>query len=140
MKTKKLIFIAAIATIYIFSANLSAQDDYYKMNNIKSQYYISASRNAVSNNNLSQACILARKAVQANSWSKEAWANYDDIVKKLIKEGKVKDFNMPKTLNANTPNAEVLPPASTPTPVQNNTPAPATSPSPSADAGQYEGC
>ncbi len=126
MKIRKLICIVAIATTCILSTNLSAQDDSYKMNNIKSQYYISASRNAVDNNNLSQACVLARKAVQANSWSRDAWANYDDIVKRLIKDGKVKDFNMPKTLNVNVSNTEVA--------------SPSTSPSPSADAGQYEGC
>jgi len=135
MKTKKLISIVTIATIYIFSANLSAQGDYHNMNNITSQYYIVASRNAVSNDNLSQACILARKAVQANSWNKEAWANYDDIVKKLIKEGKVKDFDMAKTLNANISNS-----ALTIAPTQNKTPTPVSSPSPSEDDGQYEGC
>ncbi len=136
---KRLIFVLIVGAIGIFSINLSAQKNYYKMDNIKTQYYINASRNAVNNNNLSQACILARKAIQANSWSKEAWANYDDIVKRLIKNGKVKDFTMPKTLNSNILGIPTLTSPKQSASVK-STPPPATAPSPSAGGAQYEGC
>jgi cytoskeletal protein RodZ len=133
---KKLIFLLIVGLIGIFSINLSAQNDYYKMDNIKTQYYINASRNAVNNNNLSQACVLARKAIQANSWSKKAWANYDDIVKRLVKSGKVKDFTMPQTLTSNTSKtvAPAQPAQAAPAPT------PAAAPSPSGGGSQYEGC
>jgi predicted ferric reductase len=135
MKTKKWMFIliAGMLGIAVFSVSVSAQSSYYKMNNIKMQYYINASRNAVKNNNLQEACVLARKAIQSNSWNKEAWSNYDDIVKRLVKSGQVKNFTLPKTLNNIS--------ASTPSPAQSTAPSPAqAAPTPSSSAGQYEGC
>lgn len=137
MKTKKWMFIliAGMLGIAIFSVSVSAQSSYYKMNNIKMQYYINASRNAVNNNNLQEACVLARKAIQSNSWNKEAWSNYDDIVKRLVKSGQVKNFTLPKTLNnisASTP-AQSTAPTPAPAPAQ-------AAPAPSSNAGQYEGC
>ncbi len=135
MKTKKWMFIliAGMFGIAVFSVSVSAQSSYYKMNNIKMQYYINASRNAVNSNNLQEACVLARKAIQSNSWNKEAWSNYDDIVKRLVKSGQVKNFTLPKTLNNIS--------ASTPTSAQRTAPTPAqAAPAPSSSAGQYEGC
>lgn len=112
----------------ILSINLPAQNRYYyKMDNIQAEHYIEASRNEVKNNNLSLACLYARKAVQANSWSKKAWANYDDVVKRLINKGKVKDFTAPV---ATTP---IAPPPTAQ--------AQAPTPTSSDDSGsQFEGC
>jgi len=94
MKKNVLIALVLLVAFGIIGAN--AQNRYYyKMDNIQAEHYIAASRNEVKNNNLSLACLYARKAVQANSWSKKAWANYDDVTKRLVNKGKVKDFNAP---------------------------------------------
>ena len=122
MKKNVLIALVLLVAFGIIGAN--AQNRYYyKMDNIQAEHYIAASRNEVNKNNLSLACLYAKKAVQANSWSKKAWANYDDVVKRLINKGKVKDFNAPV---ATTPMA---PPPTT-----------AQAPAPTDDGGMFEGC
>ena len=124
MKKKTVWAIILLLAVGILSINLPAQNRYYyKMDNIQAEHYIAASRNEVNKNNLSLACLYAKKAVQANSWSKKAWANYDDVVKRLINKGKVKDFNAPV---ATTPMA---PPPTT-----------AQAPAPTDDGGMFEGC
>lgn len=106
------------------SVNLPAQNRYYyKMDNIQAEHYISVSRTEVQNSNLNLAIIYAQKAVQANSWSKKAWANYNDIIKKMVAQGGVQDFTAP-----------VMKTPATPPPAQANTPAP------KEGGSQFEGC
>lgn len=125
---KVLIVFSVLLALSIVNVTLSAQNRYdYKMDNIQAKHYIDASRLEVKKNNLSMACAYAKKAVQANSWSKEAWANYDDIVKRLINKGKVRNYkDSPNTVEA----------------VSVQAPAPAPSPTPKASSGAslFEGC
>ncbi|MDX1809299.1 MAG: hypothetical protein R3331_07145 [Sulfurospirillaceae bacterium] len=125
MRKKTVLTIVLFLVVGILSINLPAQNRYYyKMDNIKAEHYINASRVEVQNNNLRLASIYAQKAVQANSWSKKAWANYNDIVKRMVAQGEVEDFNAPVV---NTPK-------NTTPPAQANTPVP-------DDGGsQFEGC
>ncbi len=131
---KRLITLVLIAALGVFAINLLAQNrDFYKMDNIQAEHYINASRTEVNKNNLSLACTYARKAVQANSWSQKAWANYDDVVKRLINKGKVKNFTGSVGSIA------------APAPVAKKVAAPSPAPAPSAPAanaagGQFEGC
>jgi len=123
MKKNVLIALVLLVAFGIIGAN--AQNRYYyKMDNIQTEHYIAASRDEVNNNNLSLACLYARKAVQANTWSKKAWANYDDVVKRLIAKGGVKDFSAPV---ATTPMAEPVEEAQAPAPADDG-------------GGQFEGC
>ena len=121
------IFIPALL-VMLTGVTLSAQNrEYYRLDNIQTQHYISLSRDAVQKNNLTLACLYAKKAVQANAWSKVAWENYDDVVKRLVKSGKVADF----TAKIGTQNSVYKPQRRRRRPV-----------APTADDGQsqYEGC
>ncbi|WP_331774839.1 hypothetical protein [Sulfurospirillum sp. 1612] len=125
MKKKTVWAIILLLAVGILSINLPAQNRYYyKMDNIQAEHYISAARAEVQNNNLNLALTYAQKAVQANSWSKKAWDNYNDIVKKMVEAGGVKDFTAP-VADTMAPPAEVQ----------------AQAPAPSDDDGsQFEGC
>ncbi len=95
MKKEKLIIatLISIAVIGIFSSNLSAQNKQdYKMDEIGAKHYITISREEIDKNNLPLAKVYAKKAIQANTWSKEAWANYDDIVQKLADDGEIQPY------------------------------------------------
>jgi hypothetical protein len=82
-----------ITVIGLFSSNLSAQNKQnYKMDNIGAKHYITISREEIDKNNLPLAKVYAKKAIQANSWNKEAWANYDDIVQKLADDGEIQPY------------------------------------------------
>ena len=86
--------LASLVTIGAFSINLSAQNKQdYRMDNIQAEHYITISREEVDKNNLPLAKLYAQKAIQANSWSKKAWANYNDIIQRLADEGEIEDFD-----------------------------------------------
>ena len=95
MKKKILAFILGFLAITgFFAINASAQNQQsYKMDNIQAQHYITLSRQEVDNNNLPLAKLYAQKAIQANAWSKKAWANYNDIIQRLADDGEIQDFD-----------------------------------------------
>lgn len=82
----KSIIIAMMLASFGFSANE------YKLNKAECEKYIKLSRQEVENSNLSLARAYAKKAIQANAWSKLAWANYEDIIQKLADEGEIPDY------------------------------------------------
>lgn len=96
MKIKKLSILLFISVFYIFSVTSLAQNResrrYYKLDTIQTQHYINMSREEVSKHNLSLARLYAQKALESNVWSKRAWNNYNDIIKRLVKNGQIKDF------------------------------------------------
>ena len=84
---------AILIAIGIFAVNLSAQNKQnYNMDNVQSEHYIKISREQVDKNNLPLAKVYAQKAVQANAWSKKAWANYNDVIQKLADDGEIEEF------------------------------------------------
>lgn len=110
MNSKKLIIGAMITASLIGfgSLNLSASNSQdYKMSKNECAHFIKISREAIDNDNLPLAQAYAKKAIQANSWDKLAWANYNDIVQKIADNGDVPDFGtiLEESEAANAPTA-----------------------------------
>jgi len=88
------LIVAILITVGIFAINLPAQNrQNYTMDNVQAEHYIKISREEIDKNNLPLARVYAQKAIQANAWSKKAWANYNDIIQKLADEGEIKEFD-----------------------------------------------
>jgi len=95
IKRKKLTVIGLVIalTIGLLTTNLFAQNrQEYNMNKAQCAYYVKLSREMVEKDNLPLARVYAQKAIQANSWDKAAWANYNDIIQKIADNGDVEDF------------------------------------------------
>ena len=85
--------LAVLVFIGLFSSTLFAQNKQeYSMNKTLCAHYVKLSREMVENDNLPLANVYAAKAIQANSWEKAAWANYDDIAQRLADNGDLEDF------------------------------------------------
>ena len=94
-KSSKITIVGLVVVVFIglFSTNLFAQNRQdYKMSNVKAEHYIKISREEVEKDNLPLAKVYAQKAVQANSWSKKSWANYDDVAQRIADDGDLGDF------------------------------------------------
>lgn len=91
---KKISFLAAsliLGLVVIFgSLNVSATQ--LNVNKVKCEKFINLSREALENENLSLAQAYAKKAIQANAWSKIAWAAYDDVVQRMADNDELSDF------------------------------------------------
>ena len=94
-KNKIAIFsLVILVCVGLFSTTLSAQNKQeYSMNKALCAHYVKLSRDMVENDNLPLAKVYAAKAIQANSWEKAAWANYDDIAQRLADNGDLEDFD-----------------------------------------------
>lgn len=84
----KFAFVVVIFSNFLLAEN---QQD-YNMNKALCEKYIQLTRVEIDNNNLPLAKAYAKKAIQANSWDKLAWANYDDVIQKIADEGDIIDF------------------------------------------------
>lgn len=91
---KGLLFIAGcIVALGITYASLNASSGQeYKMDQALCAKFMKLSRDSVTADNLPLALAYAQKAIQANSWDKLAWANYNDIVQKMADNGDIPDF------------------------------------------------
>ncbi len=96
MKIKKLSILLFVSIFCILNIALFAQNkeskEYYKVDTIQTQHYIIMSRKEIGKHNLSLARLYAQKALESNVWSKRAWENYNDIIKRLVKNGQIKNF------------------------------------------------
>lgn len=92
MKKLNLILCAVFLLGFLNSAALAKNEQDYKLNEAECQKYIELSRGELDKGNLGLARAYAKKAVQANAWSKFAWANYDDIIQHLADEGDIEEF------------------------------------------------
>ena len=95
MKKNKIaiLSLAVLVCVGIFSTTLSAQNKQeYSMNKTLCAHYVKLSREMVESDNLPLAKVYAAKAIQANSWEKAAWANYDDVAQRLADNGELEDF------------------------------------------------
>jgi hypothetical protein len=85
--------IAGIFAVIVLNINLSAQNQQsYEMDIVKCDHYIQLSRTEVENDNLPLAKLYAKKAIQANTWSEKAWANYNDVIQRVADMGGIVDF------------------------------------------------
>jgi hypothetical protein len=90
---KGILELGIIVLLMVSYVGLSASGtNEYSMNKELCAKYISLARGAVDDGNLLMAKAYAKKALQANSWDKLAWANYEDIVLQMAVEGEIQDF------------------------------------------------
>lgn len=93
MKKSGLLILSLFILLFIGFQNLSASNaQEYKMNKALCEKYIKLSREAMDEDNVPLAQAYAKKAVQANSWDKLAWANYNDIVQRLADDGEIPEY------------------------------------------------
>lgn len=91
---KSLLFILSCSILLgIGYASLSASSGQeYKMDQALCEKFVKLTRDSVSTGNLPLARSYAQKAIQANSWDKLAWANYNDIIQRMADNGDIPDF------------------------------------------------
>jgi hypothetical protein len=92
MKKYGLLVLGCLFALSIVFVNLNATGQEYRMDKVLCEKYINLSREAVQNGNLALAQAYAKKAVQANSWDKLAWANYNDIIQQMADFGDIPQF------------------------------------------------
>ena len=93
MKKSGLFILSLLVLLFIGFQNLSASNTQeYKMNKALCEKYIKLSREALDQDNVPLAQAYAKKAIQANSWDRLAWANYNDIVQRLADDGEIPEF------------------------------------------------
>ena len=98
MKNKGKITILALITMAVIglvSTNLFAQNKQnYNMDMIKSEHYITISREQIDADNLPLARVYGQQAIKANPYNAKAWANYDDVTQKLADNGDLEEFEV----------------------------------------------
>ena len=93
MKKSVLLILSFFILLFISFGNLSASNTQeYKMNKALCEKYIKLSREAIEEDNVPLAQAYAKKAIQANSWDRLAWANYNDIVQRLADDGEIPEY------------------------------------------------
>ena len=98
MKNKGKITVLSLITVAIIgllTTNLFAQNKQnYNMDMIKSEHYITISREQIDADNLPLARVYGQKAIKADPYNAKAWANYDDITQKLADNGELEEFEV----------------------------------------------
>ncbi len=93
MKKSLLFVLGCIVAISIGYASLNASSGQeYKMDQALCAKFMKLSRESVDADNLPLARAYAQKAIQANSWDKLAWANYNDIIQRMADNGDIPEF------------------------------------------------
>lgn len=96
--------------LFGFSSTIYAENQQeYRLNKALCKKYVKLSRAEVEKGNITLARAYAKKAIQANAWSKFAWANYNDIIQRLADEGQIEDFGAvveESKASENAPSAE----------------------------------
>jgi len=93
MKKSGLLIVMLVFALGVGFVNLNAENaQTYRMDQTSCEKYINLSRDAVKIRNLPLAQAYAKKAIQANTWDKLAWANYNDIIQQIADNGDVPSF------------------------------------------------
>lgn len=92
MKKYGLLVLGSLLALSVVFMNLNATGQEYRMDQALCEKYINLSREAVEYGNLALAQAYAQKAIQANSWDKLAWANYNDIIQQMADYGDIPQF------------------------------------------------
>ncbi len=70
---------------YVAPKSFASQSEYYKMNKQKSEEYVRLSQDAYQAQDYYKATLYAKRAIQEDAWSKDAWDNYEDILVNITK-------------------------------------------------------